>query len=71
MILCQTPDCARARITLDGRFRMVWLRPAEIRYGLPPQGMMLEMARPSDAVPSGRGDVTIVAGREGLLQPGP
>ncbi|OJU11630.1 MAG: hypothetical protein BGN85_02540, partial [Alphaproteobacteria bacterium 64-11] len=66
MILCRTPDCARARIVLDGDFRNVWLRFAEVRRGLPPRGALLSGARPRDAVPSGQGDQTVIGGSIGL-----
>jgi hypothetical protein len=66
-LVCHTPDCARARITLDGDFRGVALRFAEIRHGLPPKGTLLRNARPPEAVSSGGGDTTMLGGAIGPI----
>jgi hypothetical protein len=69
-LVCHTPDCARARITLDGDFRGVALRFAEIRHGLPPKGTLLRNARPPEAVSSGGGDTTMLGGAIGPIAAG-
>lgn len=61
-ILCSTPDCATARMTL--RFASsepVNLQLLAQRRGLPPEGATLLKARPPEAVPSRAGDRTILA----------
>ena len=61
-ILCGTPDCATARMTL----RLASSEPVNLqllaqRRGLPPEGAKLLKARPPEAVPSRAGDRTILA----------
>ena len=61
-ILCGTPDCATARMTL----RLASSEPVNVqllaqRRGLPPEGAKLLKARPPQAVPSRAGDRTILA----------
>ena len=61
-ILCGTPDCATARMTL----RLASSEPVSLsllaqRRGLPPEGAKLLKARGNDAVPSQAGDRTILA----------
>jgi len=61
-ILCSTPDCATARMTL----RLASSEPVSLqllaqRRGLPPEGAKLLKARPPEAVPSRAGDRTILA----------
>ena len=70
MLLCRTPDCATAQVTLNGSFHGVWLRFAETRRGLPAKAAALVKARPDWAVPSGRGDATVVGSAIGLISPG-
>lgn len=70
LLMCHTPDCAHARIRLEGDMRGVWLHFAETRHGLPPWGAGLATARPAQAAPWGRGDRTVV-GNTARLEPGP
>jgi hypothetical protein len=63
-ILCSTPDCARARMTLRlGSAQAVSLQLLALRRGLPPEGAKLVQARSPDAVPSQAGDRTVLAAR--------
>jgi hypothetical protein len=71
MIVCVTPDCARARIALDGGFQGGWLHLAEIRRGLPPKASALALARPDWAVASGVGDRTVAGTMVEILKPKP
>jgi hypothetical protein len=61
-ISCGTPDCGSARIILS----FETAAPASLtliarRRGLPPEGARLLKARPTWAVPSQAGDVTLLA----------
>ena len=63
-IICHTPDCGHAVMTLHVGTAMpfaILLQSA--RRGLPAQGARLVAARPSDAVPSQGGDVTHLLAR--------
>jgi hypothetical protein len=60
LIVCHTPDCAHAKITLEGSFDGALARLAEIRRGLPPKAAALVKARPDWALPWGAGDRTVV-----------
>lgn len=68
-IICSTPDCASARITMQlGSSRSVELTLLAYNRGLPPQGAKLLKARPPEAVPSQAGDRTALAAR--IVVPG-
>jgi hypothetical protein len=58
-VICDTPDCAGAVLTMVGKapaaFDLV-----ETRRGLPAKGQTLLAARPDTAVPSGAGDQTLL-----------
>jgi hypothetical protein len=61
-IVCGTPDCAHARMTLRlGSSEAVSLLLVAQRRGLPPEGAKLLKARPPQAVPSQAGDGTMLA----------
>lgn len=63
-IICSTPDCASARMTLHlGSPDAVSLLLLAQRRGLPPDGSRLLKARSAQAVPSRGGDRTILAAR--------
>lgn len=57
--VCGTPDCATATVTLD-KTNAASFDVTEMRRGLPIKGKALLEARPSDAVPSGAGDETLL-----------
>lgn len=69
-LICVRPTCERSEVTLrlasSGPFELTL---ADRSYGLPPQGQALLDARPSRAVPSGIGDVTIVTRRTRIVAP--
>jgi len=61
-IVCMTPDCGHARLTLHlGSPEPASLLLMSRRRGLPPDGAKLQRARPADAVPSQNGDQTLLA----------
>ncbi len=63
-IICATPDCAQAHMTLRlGSSQPVDLLLMAERRGLPPAGAKLLQARPAEAVPSQTGDTTILAAK--------
>lgn len=63
-IVCSTPDCAKARVTLRSGSSQPWeLLLVAYKRGLPPQGAKLLKARPPEAVPSQAGDRTALAAR--------
>ncbi len=64
VIICSTPDCSNARITLKlGSPDAASLLLLAQRRGLPPEGAKLLKARPAEAVPSRGGDRTVLAAR--------
>jgi Peptidase family M28 len=63
-IVCATPDCATARMTLRlASPKAVELLLVELRRGLPRDGEKLLKARPAEAVPSQIGDSTMLAAK--------
>ncbi|HWX89830.1 MAG TPA: hypothetical protein VNY75_05955, partial [Rhizomicrobium sp.] len=63
-IICGTPDCAHARITLRlGSSQALSLLLVAQRRGLPLDGAKLLKARPAEAVPSQEGDSTLLAAK--------
>lgn len=63
-IVCSTPDCANARVTLRSGSSQPWeLLLVAYKRGLPPQGAKLLKARPREAVSSQAGDRTALAAR--------
>jgi hypothetical protein len=66
-LVCATPDCAAAHVVLEFRGDAPErLMLAEEHFGLPAKAAPLLKARPSWAVPSGQGDVTVVAADIGI-----
>lgn len=66
-LICLRATCERSQVTLYlASSDPVELTLADRSYGLPPQGRTLLDARPSHAIPSGIGDVTIVSTRSTL-----
>lgn len=61
-MLCGTPDCATATITLKGKAAGN-VDVVELRGGLPAKGDDLLKARPGNAVPSGAGDQSFLVRR--------
>ena len=62
-IVCATPDCGHAQMTLKlGAPGPVAITLLSLTRGLPPEGGKLLAARPTSAVPSQEGDVTVLAG---------
>ncbi len=60
MVMCGTPDCGRARMTLEVDARgPLSLTLASLSRGLPPEGAALIKARGNLAVPSQTGDRTL------------
>jgi hypothetical protein len=63
-IICDTPDCGHARMTLRlGSSQAVNLLLVALRRGLPPEGARLLKARPPEAVSSQEGDGTMLAAK--------
>ncbi|HVV26960.1 MAG TPA: M20/M25/M40 family metallo-hydrolase [Rhizomicrobium sp.] len=63
-IVCGTPDCGSTRMVLHlGSPGPAELVLASWRYGLPPEGEKLLKARPLEAMPSGRGDETLLTAK--------
>ena len=63
-ILCSTPDCARARMTLRlGSAQALSLQLLALRRGLPLEGAKFVQAHSPDAVPSHAGDRIVLAAR--------
>jgi len=61
-VTCATPDCASAHILLGFSGPVPnSLTLVEQRYGLPPNAAAVARARPDWAVPSGQGDMTMIA----------
>ena len=60
--MCGTPDCGRARVTLEmANNRALSLTLVSMSRGLPPEGAALVKARGALAVPSRMGDSTLRA----------
>jgi hypothetical protein len=63
-IVCSTPDCAHARVTLRlGSSQAVNLLLVALWRGLPPEGAKFLQARPPEEVPSQAGDGTMLAAK--------
>ncbi len=67
-LICGTPDCAGATVTLELR-KQDGLDLIEMRGGLPMKGADLMRARPDDTVPSGSGDQTLLIARLPIPKP--
>jgi hypothetical protein len=59
-LLCLSPDCRDATVTLELAGPLPALQFAEQRYGLPPFGAALRVARPASAMTSQGGDQVIL-----------
>jgi hypothetical protein len=60
-IICATPDCGSARMTLTMKSGATTLTLLSFQRGLPPDGAKLLKARPDTAVTSQEGDQTVLA----------